>query len=321
MHGALAPLRDRVQGRADRGRRTSPSRPAAAAPLRQAARFRPLPARGRRGGGLAATSVRFRAGWVASDSPDTPDKVDVSTDRRELPAGQTSRKCISSPPFAGHATLLTLTDRVHSLRDARRAGGRHHGRRAGGRGLGTRRLCHGARVPRPGDGTRPDARDRAGLGRHRPGRAHAAAGASPRRTRSPPRRACDRAGDDRARRLGDARRGRRGRAAADRLQVAGPGGALPRPPAARARHPRRLGPADPAGRGRRDRAAARAATTAAARCRRSRRRSSRCSRRRCRRARTGWRRSPLDLPDFNGQVRLMAVAWQGSQVGGASTPT
>ena len=33
-------------------------------------------------GGLAATSVRFRAGWIASDSPDTPDKVDVSTDRK-----------------------------------------------------------------------------------------------------------------------------------------------------------------------------------------------------------------------------------------------
>ena len=27
---------------------------------------------------------------------------------------------------------------------------------------------------------------------------------------------------------------------------------------------------------------------------------------------------PLDLPDFNGQVRLMAVSWQGSRIGAAN---
>src|SRR5581483_3759046 len=32
----------------------------------------------REASGLAATSVRFRSGWVASESPDVPDKVDVS---------------------------------------------------------------------------------------------------------------------------------------------------------------------------------------------------------------------------------------------------
>ena len=67
-------------------------------------------------GGLAATSVRFRAGWVASDSPDTPDKVDVSTDRKLYKPGETARVHIVSP-FAGQATVLTLTDRVNTLRD------------------------------------------------------------------------------------------------------------------------------------------------------------------------------------------------------------
>src|SRR3954468_18244069 len=59
-------------------------------------------------GGLAASSVRFRAGWVASDSPDTPDKVDVSTDRHDYAPGDTAHVRIVSP-FAGQATLLTLT--------------------------------------------------------------------------------------------------------------------------------------------------------------------------------------------------------------------
>jgi len=67
-------------------------------------------------GGLAATSVRFRAGWVASDSPDTPDKVDLSTDQRLYAPGSTAKVRIVAP-FAGHATVLALTDRVHSLRD------------------------------------------------------------------------------------------------------------------------------------------------------------------------------------------------------------
>ena len=67
-------------------------------------------------GGLAATSVRFRAGWVASDSPDTPDKVDVSTDTRLYAPGSTAKLRILAP-FAGHATVLALTDRVHSLQD------------------------------------------------------------------------------------------------------------------------------------------------------------------------------------------------------------
>ena len=64
--------------------------------------------------GLAATSIRFRAGWVASDSPDTPDKVDVSTDRKSYQPGEVAKLHVVAP-FAGQATVLTLTDRVHTL--------------------------------------------------------------------------------------------------------------------------------------------------------------------------------------------------------------
>jgi hypothetical protein len=66
-------------------------------------------------GGLAGTSMRFRAGWVSSDSPDVPDQVDVSADRAIYPPNGTARIHIT-PPFAGHATVLALTDRVRVLR-------------------------------------------------------------------------------------------------------------------------------------------------------------------------------------------------------------
>ena len=65
-------------------------------------------------GGLAVTTQRFRAGWATSDSPDVPDRVDVSVDRKTMPAGQTARVHIA-PPFGGKATILVLSDRVHSL--------------------------------------------------------------------------------------------------------------------------------------------------------------------------------------------------------------
>lgn len=66
--------------------------------------------------GLAATSVRFRAGWAASDSPDVPDKVDVSTDRRAYTPGAVARIHIAAP-FAGQATLLLVGEQVHTLRN------------------------------------------------------------------------------------------------------------------------------------------------------------------------------------------------------------
>ena len=66
--------------------------------------------------GLALTTTRFRAGWADSDAPDVPDKVDVSVDRKVIPAGETARVHIA-PPFAGQATVAVLTDRVHALRN------------------------------------------------------------------------------------------------------------------------------------------------------------------------------------------------------------
>jgi hypothetical protein len=65
--------------------------------------------------GMAATSYRFRSGWAGSDSPDVPDRVDVSADRRSVPVGEAVKIHIA-PPFAGKVTLLVLTDRVLSLR-------------------------------------------------------------------------------------------------------------------------------------------------------------------------------------------------------------
>ena len=62
-------------------------------------------------GGMAITSYRFRAGWASSDSPDVPDRVDVSADRKSVSVGQSVHIHIS-PPFAGEATLLVLSDKV-----------------------------------------------------------------------------------------------------------------------------------------------------------------------------------------------------------------
>ncbi len=65
--------------------------------------------------GMAATSIRFRSGWASTDSPDVPDRVDVSADRRSAPVGQQVRVHIV-PPFAGEATVLVLSDRVLAMR-------------------------------------------------------------------------------------------------------------------------------------------------------------------------------------------------------------
>jgi len=64
--------------------------------------------------GMAATSYRFRAGWATSESPDVPDRVDVSADRRAIPVGDSAKIHIVAP-FAGEATLLVLSDRVLAM--------------------------------------------------------------------------------------------------------------------------------------------------------------------------------------------------------------
>jgi uncharacterized protein YfaS (alpha-2-macroglobulin family) len=67
-------------------------------------------------GGMAVTSYRFRSGWASSDSPDVPDRVDVSADRKSVPVGQSVHIHIA-PPFAGEATLLVLSDKVLAARN------------------------------------------------------------------------------------------------------------------------------------------------------------------------------------------------------------
>lgn len=65
---------------------------------------------------LAATSVRFRAGFVPSaGAGETPDLLDVAADRSVYAPSDVARVRIAAP-FAGVATLAVLTDRVHHLR-------------------------------------------------------------------------------------------------------------------------------------------------------------------------------------------------------------
>ena len=63
-----------------------------------------------------ATSYRFTAGWEAGPSVgDTPDTVEVTADRASYKAGETAHIHIQ-PPFAGEALLTVATDRLHLTR-------------------------------------------------------------------------------------------------------------------------------------------------------------------------------------------------------------
>ncbi|MBU8542770.1 MULTISPECIES: alpha-2-macroglobulin family protein [Roseomonadaceae] len=66
--------------------------------------------------GLGIASYRFRAGWAQAESAEVPDRVDVAADRRAYAAGDTARLRIT-PPFAGRASIAVLTDRLVSLRE------------------------------------------------------------------------------------------------------------------------------------------------------------------------------------------------------------
>jgi len=67
-------------------------------------------------GGMALASVRFRSGWAGAESAEVPDKLDVASDRRSYAPGQNVTLRIT-PPFAGHASLAILTDRLVALRE------------------------------------------------------------------------------------------------------------------------------------------------------------------------------------------------------------
>ncbi|MCF8481032.1 MAG: alpha-2-macroglobulin family protein [Rhodospirillum sp.] len=65
------------------------------------------------GGSLAATSHRFHAGWWTSDleSKDTPDTMDVTLEGERYKTGERARLHIDAP-FAGQALVSVVTDRV-----------------------------------------------------------------------------------------------------------------------------------------------------------------------------------------------------------------
>ena len=65
---------------------------------------------------MAVTSVRFRSGWAGGETAEVPDKVDVAADRRAYAPGELAKLRIT-PPFSGPASLAVLTDRLVSIRE------------------------------------------------------------------------------------------------------------------------------------------------------------------------------------------------------------
>ncbi|HZT86504.1 MAG TPA: MG2 domain-containing protein [Stellaceae bacterium] len=64
----------------------------------------------------AASSVRFHVGWwVAAELPDVPDKLQATLDKTTYHAGETAKLFVKAP-FAGEAELAIATDRVLALR-------------------------------------------------------------------------------------------------------------------------------------------------------------------------------------------------------------
>ena len=69
-----------------------------------------------RPGTLAIASYRFRSGWATSENAEVPDKVDVAADQASYAPGASARIRIT-PPFAGHASVAVLTDRLVSVQE------------------------------------------------------------------------------------------------------------------------------------------------------------------------------------------------------------
>jgi uncharacterized protein YfaS (alpha-2-macroglobulin family) len=67
-------------------------------------------------GGLAASSVIFYSGWAVGDNPDVPARVSVRADRKTYQPGDTATIHVEAP-YAGPATVLVMTDRVKRLID------------------------------------------------------------------------------------------------------------------------------------------------------------------------------------------------------------
>ena len=61
----------------------------------------------------ASTSIRFSSGWGAtSENPETPDKVEVTAEKASVAAGETARLHIQGP-FAGQAQVTVANGRVY----------------------------------------------------------------------------------------------------------------------------------------------------------------------------------------------------------------
>jgi uncharacterized protein YfaS (alpha-2-macroglobulin family) len=67
-------------------------------------------------GGMALASIRFRSGWSGGETAEVPDKVDLASDRQSYTPGSTARIRVT-PPFAGRASVAVLTDRLVALRE------------------------------------------------------------------------------------------------------------------------------------------------------------------------------------------------------------
>ncbi|WP_200290565.1 alpha-2-macroglobulin family protein [Rhodospirillum rubrum] len=70
------------------------------------------------GGSLAASSQRFRAGWwvAGADSRDTPDTLKVTREAEAYRPGERARLRLEAP-FAGHALVSVVTDRLLDVLD------------------------------------------------------------------------------------------------------------------------------------------------------------------------------------------------------------
>jgi alpha-2-macroglobulin len=64
----------------------------------------------------AQSSLRFHVGWwVEAEQPDIPDKLEAALDKRSYQPGETAKLFIKAP-FAGEAELAIASDRILSLR-------------------------------------------------------------------------------------------------------------------------------------------------------------------------------------------------------------
>ncbi len=68
-----------------------------------------------RGAGLATASLSFTVGWSGEETADVPDLLDLTLDKAAYAAGERLRAHLQ-PRFAGKATLAVVSDRVQELR-------------------------------------------------------------------------------------------------------------------------------------------------------------------------------------------------------------